>query len=72
MCLIWAMTVAPATMHVYLFNIVWSQTPTFCMIWKFLDSFIYASIAKLVAWASIERHIIIFHNKWVSLLLYTL
>ncbi|CAF4085750.1 unnamed protein product, partial [Adineta steineri] len=64
MCLIWAMTVAPATMHVYLFNIVWSQTPTFCMIWKFLDSFIYASIAKLVAWASIERHIIIFHNKW--------
>ncbi|CAF1443280.1 unnamed protein product [Adineta steineri] len=66
MCLIWAMTVAPATMHVYLFNIVWSQTPTFCMIWKFLDSCIYASIAKLVAWASIERHIIIFHNKWVS------
>ncbi|CAF3883514.1 unnamed protein product [Adineta steineri] len=66
MCLIWEMTVAPATMHVYLFNIVWSQTPIFCMIWKFLDSCIYSSIAKLVAWASIERHIIIFHNKWVS------
>ncbi|CAF1447385.1 unnamed protein product [Adineta steineri] len=66
MCLIWEMTVAPAMMHVYLFNVVWSQTPTFCMIWKFLDTCIYTSTAKLVAWASIERHILIFHNKWVS------
>ena len=62
MCLIWDFTVAPSIINVYLYGVFWPQIPTFCMILKFLDSCIYTSTAKLVAWASVERHILIFHN----------
>jgi hypothetical protein len=66
MCLIWEMTVAPSIINVYLYGVFWPQIPTFCVVLKFLDSCIYTSTAKLVAWASVERHILIFHNQWVS------
>ena len=36
------------------------------MFWKFIDSTAYVATSKLVAWASIERYILIFHDKWVS------
>ncbi|CAF4306417.1 unnamed protein product [Adineta steineri] len=66
MCLIWELTDVPWTMYVALYEVVWIQTPTFCMIWKFVDSTLYTTIAKLVAWASVERHILIFHDQWLS------
>ncbi|CAF1272973.1 unnamed protein product [Adineta steineri] len=66
MCLIWELTDVPWTMSVYLYEVASIQTPTFCMIWKFLDTTLYTTIAKLVGWASVERHILIFHDQWVS------
>ena len=60
------MTTVPFTMNVYLFGIVPQQSPAFCMFWKFIDSCIYTTVPKLVAWASVERHILIFHTQWVS------
>ena len=41
-------------------------TPAFCLIWVFLDVAGFVTVSFLVAWASIERHILIFHDKWVS------
>ncbi|CAF1154571.1 unnamed protein product [Adineta steineri] len=32
----------------------------------FLDSVLYTTTAKLAGWASVERHILIFHDQWVS------
>jgi hypothetical protein len=66
MCVIFELTDVPWTIHLYLSDVVWIQTQTFCIIWKFIDSTIYTSIPKLVAWASIERHILIFHSQWVA------
>ncbi|CAF4377411.1 unnamed protein product, partial [Adineta steineri] len=66
MCLIWELTTVPWSMYLFLYDVVWIQTPTFCMIWKFLDSTLYTTIVKLVGWTSVERHILIFHDQWVS------
>ncbi|CAF4129043.1 unnamed protein product [Adineta steineri] len=65
-CLIMELTTIPWVIYLYLYEVVWIQTPTFCMIWKFLDSVLYTTTAKLAGWASVERHILIFHDQWVS------
>lgn len=43
-----------------------SATPAFCMIWWFFDFTLYNAQTVILAWASIERHILIFHSKLVS------
>ena len=43
-----------------------SATPAFCRIWVFIDSAFYVIISMLMAWASIERHILIFHPNWTA------
>jgi hypothetical protein len=40
--------------------------PAFCYAWVLIDSIGYVTLSILVAWASIERHILIFHQNWVS------
>ncbi len=42
------------------------STPAFCMIWWFLDFTLYNTQTIILAWASIERHVLIFHSKLVS------
>ncbi|CAF1318907.1 unnamed protein product [Rotaria sordida] len=44
----------------------WSRSFVFCLIWGFIDWGVYLLQLLLFAWASIERHILIFHDKWVS------
>ena len=41
-------------------------TPAFCRIWVFIDAAVYVIIGMLMAWASIERHILIFHQNWIA------
>lgn len=41
-----------------------SSTPTFCLAWAYIDSTLFVSITLLMTWASIERHILIFHPHW--------
>jgi hypothetical protein len=43
-----------------------SFTPAFCQAWVFIGSSMYISVFILMAWASIERHILIFHAKWFA------
>jgi hypothetical protein len=45
---------------------VLSPTPAFCMIWWFFDFTLYNTQTVILAWASIERHILIFHSHLVS------
>ena len=45
---------------------VWSPTAAFCVIWWILDDTLYGLQTGILAWASIERHILIFHSKYVS------
>ncbi|CAF1667733.1 unnamed protein product, partial [Adineta ricciae] len=65
-CLIWELTDVPFQMYLFLYRVVWIQTPTFCIIWKILDAALYTSTAKLIGWASVERHILIFHENWIT------
>jgi hypothetical protein len=52
--------------HYYRVSNALIQTHAFCLIWVFIDTAGFATVTFLVAWASIERHILIFHDKWVS------
>lgn len=45
---------------------VLSPTPAFCMIWWFLDYSLYTTQTVILAWASIERHLLIFHSHLMS------
>ncbi|CAF1614964.1 unnamed protein product [Rotaria sp. Silwood1] len=53
-------------LYYYRNSVVLIKTSLFCRTWKFLDSSSYVTTAKLVAWASIERYILIFHDSWMS------
>ena len=54
------------TLVYYHLGTVWPATPTFCIIWMFFDETCYVMASILVAWATIERHILIFHVRWMS------
>jgi len=45
---------------------VWLSSPIFCLIWWFIDDSLYSIQTVILAWASIERHILIFHSKYVK------
>ncbi|CAF3209233.1 unnamed protein product [Rotaria sp. Silwood2] len=45
---------------------VWPQTPFVCLIWWLVDIGFYETCCILTAWASIERHIFVFHDQWLS------
>ena len=42
------------------------SVPARCLIWWLIDLGFYNTAALVLAWASIERHILVFHNSWVS------
>lgn len=41
-------------------------TPHFCLTWVFLDVSLLGLISIMMSWASIERHILVFHPHWLS------
>jgi hypothetical protein len=41
------------------------STSSFCLTWWFIDDGLYSVQTGILAWASIERHILIFHSKYV-------
>ena len=47
-------------------GLVLSATATFCTIWWFLDYSLYSIQTVMLAWASIERHILVFHSHLLS------
>lgn len=55
-------------LHIQYFNTGISRpsTPTFCLFWRFTDYGLFFIDFVLVMWASLERHILIFHSWMVS------
>jgi len=47
-------------------GIVKPSVPSTCLIWWFVDIGMYNGGTIMMAWASIERHILIFKYQWVS------
>lgn len=50
--------------HFYRTGVALSSTHQFCLAWAFIDSSLFVSVSLLMCWASIERHILIFHPHW--------
>ncbi len=65
-CFIAEVTIYPWMLYFYQYKGVWIRSQIFCAIWGFLDWGLYITQTILFAWASIERHILIFHDGWVS------
>lgn len=51
--------------HFYFTGVVLSSTPEFCLFWVYVESAAFISTFLLMAWASIERHLLIFHRHWL-------
>ena len=47
-------------------NYVWPQSPINCYLWWYVTYGNYNMIGILIAWASIERHFLIFHSQWLN------
>ena len=45
---------------------VWPSTPLACLVWWYVDIGLFEATIMLVVWASLERHILIFHERWLS------
>ncbi|CAF1292963.1 unnamed protein product [Adineta ricciae] len=45
---------------------IWYRSNAFCAVWGFNDWALYVTYTVLLAWATIERHILVFHDRWVS------
>ena len=58
-------TIYPWMLYFYHTPTPWPRSLVFCMIWGFIDWGLYVTQIILVAWTSIERHILIFHDKWI-------
>ncbi|CAF1537444.1 unnamed protein product, partial [Rotaria magnacalcarata] len=60
------LTTIPWILNYYRLEHVWPQKPTFCLTWAFIDEALYITTTLLFAWATIERHILIFYDRLLS------
>lgn len=56
----------PWMLYYEFYDDVWHKSPIFCSIWGFADITFYFLQLILFAWASFERHILIFHDRWLA------
>ena len=55
------LTDVPLQLIYYYKGIIWPQNLNFCLFLYFIDLYFFTSSFLLLAWASLERHILIFH-----------
>ena len=60
------LTIFPWMFHYFLQTDIWIRSPIFCDIWGYIDMTVYYMQLLLFAWASFERHILIFHDRWLA------
>jgi hypothetical protein len=64
-CLIYELTDISFILNFYRFGTNWHITPSFSVFWSFLDYALYGAQFLLFSWATIERYILIFHDRWL-------
>ena len=60
------LTSFPWILNYYRLEYVGPQTHSFCLTWLFIDEALYITTTLLFAWATFERHILIFHDRFVG------
>lgn len=63
--LIYELIDIPLILQYYRLNGVWQTTPILSQFWPFIDSGLYTTQLIVFAWSTIERHILIFHDRWL-------
>ena len=63
--LIYQLTIYPWMMFYFFVNSQWNRSVTFCFIWTFIDWVLYILQTMLFAWITIERRILIFHDRYL-------
>jgi len=56
----------PLTLYYYRAGTTWRLTPSFSLFWTYIDFALYTTQIVIFAWATIERHILIFQYQWIS------
>ena len=64
--LVYELTDIPFILHFNYYSAPMFSGRAFYLIWVFIDYAFYSTQVALFAWATIERHILIFHEQWVS------
>lgn len=64
--LIYELTNIPWILYYNYWGVPMFSTITFYLIWVFADYAFYSAQIALFSWATMERHILIFHDKWLS------
>ncbi|CAF4178269.1 unnamed protein product, partial [Adineta steineri] len=62
--LVYELTIGVALIDINQIGVIPIQTPAFCYAWALVSSFLPITIYLLMAWAAIERHILVFHANW--------
>ncbi|CAF1091559.1 unnamed protein product [Adineta ricciae] len=44
---------------------IWQRSLIFCTVWTYFDWTLYIAYTIVLAWTTIERHILIFHDRWL-------
>ena len=55
----------PLTLHYYRLDAAWRPLHNFSLFWSYIDFTFYTIQIIIFAWATIERHILVFHNQWL-------
>ena len=45
---------------------VWPASPILCYLWCYIDLACFNIISYLMLWATVERHILLFHSHWLN------
>ncbi|CAF1417291.1 unnamed protein product [Adineta steineri] len=64
--LLYEVVSVPLMLYWYQYGNTWIFPLSFAHFWTLVDYFCYSTQLVGFAWASIERHILIFHSQWVS------
>ena len=64
--LIYQITTFPWMLHYYRLDGTWKISSLFCRVWGFLDWSFYTVNTMLCAWSTIERYLLVFHDRWIS------
>lgn len=59
-------TMYPWMLYYYRVEGAWERSFEFCLIWAFIDWMFYVFQTIVFAWGVIERHILIFHDRWMA------
>ena len=63
--LIQQLTIYPLMIHFSIQYGIWERSLIFCEIQTFLDWALYITQMILFLWTTIERHILVFHERWL-------